>query len=180
LETERLNRGALKMSSNNPFCDSEYKLPFCNLARLAPSDIPVAAEQLISMDPWLTLGYSSPGMSRYLEKRDESLFLFSVGCEGNQAGIIGIRYPWLLGPYLELFAIWKPFQGRGLGSAVMDWFAKRASRTSRNIWTLVSSFNENAINFYFKSGFRQIAYIPDLVKKDFSEILLRKSLNQSR
>ena len=42
-------------------------------------------------------------------------------------------------------------------------------------WTLVSSFNHKAQQFYEKMGFIKVGQLDDLIIEGYSEFLLRKS-----
>ena len=57
---------------------------------------------------------------------------------------------------------WFEQTGRGLGA--------------RNLWVCASSFNDGALRFYQRHGFRPAATLPGLVADGYDEILLRKFL----
>jgi len=105
---------------------------------------------------------------------DPGLHRFAVIIGEELGGVICVRYPWLLGPYLELMAILPNHQRRGIGREIISWLETQIAE--RNIWTVVSSFNHTARHFYQKSGFLEIAILPDLIKPGFAEILLRKQV----
>lgn len=167
------------MSENKaPFGQKASILEGCTLRALRKEDAEPAGEVLSAMDPWLTLGYSSQGLTGYLLRQDPALSRYIVEVGERAAGIVCIRYPWLLGPYIELLALYAPCRGMGLGRAILDWIESQAGPASKNIWALVSSFNESAVKFYGKSGFFQIAPLEDLVRPGYSEILLRKPIKR--
>ena len=97
---------------------------------------------------------------------------------GNEiAGVICIRYPWLLGPYIELLGLKPEYRGLGIGRQIIEWAEKEARRESKNLWVLSSSFNLDALEFYKKRGFFNIGVIEGLVNSKYDEILLRKCLS---
>ncbi len=49
-----------------------------------------------------------------------------------------------------------------------------AQNLSNYLWTLVSSFNHKAQQFYKKMGFIKVGQLDDLIVEDYSEFLLRK------
>jgi ribosomal protein S18 acetylase RimI-like enzyme len=112
----------------------------------------------------------------YLQRPDNSLHKFLVSASGREAGIVCCRYPWLFGPFLELLALYPKFQGQGFGREILDWLEKPAA--FKNLWTTVSSFNLQALNFYIKFGFVKVGSLPDLVCPGFNEILLRKIIRK--
>lgn len=162
--------------NQTPFSREFYTLATCSLSPMGEENARQAGEALASMDPWLTLGYSGEGLSRYLLRRDPALYPFILKAAGQDAGVLCMRFPWLLGPYIELFAVYKPFQGAGKGKELLEWVEKQCRPSSKNIWTVVSSFNTPGRIFYTKQGFIPVGPLHDLIKPGFSEILLRKKL----
>lgn len=125
-------------------------------------------------DPWLRLGYTENGLFGYLTRKDPSLNRYAVTVFEETAGVVCIRYPWLLGPYIEMLAVFPPYQCKGLGKALIFWICGACCGLPKNIWTTASSFNTQALSFYKNIGFSEIAELPDLVADGFSEVLLQK------
>lgn len=162
--------------NRNLFSKSRYILSSCHLDSRVAEITMKAAEALPRIDPWRTLGYRSESLEKYLRQDDPNLYRFSVCNSENLAGIVCIRSPWLMGPFIELLAIFPAFQGRGLGGEIVAWLEMEAQLTSKNIWTTVSSFNESAARFYRKRGFFPVGWLRDLIRPGFDETLLRKVL----
>lgn len=156
----------------------EHHLTTCLLLPFTADTARSAAPQLAELDPWLTLGYQPEKLRSYLLRPDTSLHRFLVSVSGREAGIVCCRYPWLFGPFLELLAVYPPFQNRGCGREILNWLEKPAAFT--NLWTTVSSFNLRALNFYYRSGFVEAGILPNLVRPGFDEILLRKIISSKR
>lgn len=146
-------------------------LEFCNCEDIA--------KVIAAMEPWRSLGYNVDVLARYMKRPDPALNRFGVLVAGEMAGAFCVRFPWLLGPFLELMAVFERFQGRGVGREIMKWVEAQAVGTSRNLWTSASSFNTRARSFYGRLGFTEVAVLPDLVKNGYEEILLRKRLDTS-
>jgi diamine N-acetyltransferase len=162
-----------------PFSASRYELASCTLQQLAAEDADPISSTLAVMEPWRTLGYRTDGLARYLLRSDPALNRYSVWVCDEIAGVVGVRYPWLLGPYLELLALFDPHQGKGLGSDILSWLETEARAAAQNLWTLVSAFNTKGRAFYQRFGFVELATLTDLVKVGSDEILMRKRLDQS-
>jgi len=164
-----------------PFAARSYPLTTCTLRRIENGDraVPKASEMLATMDPWLTLGYSSENLLKLLRRKDSALSRYWVLLSQEPAGVVCVRNPWLRGPYLELLAVFSPYQNMGIGSQIMRWIEEQARPKSGNVWVLVSSFNGRARKFYRSNGFYEITTLPDLVKPGYDEILLRKTLTSS-
>jgi GNAT superfamily N-acetyltransferase len=161
------------------FAADQYRLPHGTLRILQQDQADHLAGSLIQMDPWLTLEYTRTALRNYLQREDPGLHRFAVEYEGMPAGTLCVRYPWLLGPYVELLAVLPASQGQGLGREVLVWLEQEVLPASRNLWALVSSFNSRARRFYQSCGFVEVVELPDMVKKGFNEVLLRKRLGVS-
>jgi GNAT superfamily N-acetyltransferase len=134
------------------------------------------AAKIAAIAPWAVMGYPADSLARFLAAPDEGASRYLIEVEGVEAGAMSVRFPWLKGPYLELLALLPPFQGRGLGATIMAWFEWQAVKIgARNLWVCASSFNDGALRFYARHGFRPAATLPGLVADGYDEILLRKS-----
>ena len=131
---------------------------------------------LASVDPWRRLGYRSEQLFNYLVRHDPALKRYAVKVSDDTAGVVCVRFPWLIGPFNELLAIFDVHQGKGLGREVMNWMEQAYRPLARNLWTTVSSFNTRARQFYDSIGFSETAVLNDLVADGNDEILLRKRL----
>lgn len=143
---------------------------------------PITAEQaqtigaaLALSEPWATLKISATSLANYLMRDDPALHRYAVTVNGELAGVICIRSPWLRGPYIELLGLFPNARGKGIGKQVMNWAESEARRESKNLWVVASSFNQQALSFYESFGFTRIGAIPGLVSPEHDEILLRKS-----
>ena len=160
-----------------PFAGSSVALGSCSLEPVGPSNAAELARALAGMDPWRTLGYRPELLSRYLARKDAALHRFAVSIRGTAAGCFCIRHPWLMGPFLELLAVFPGFQGKGLGGTLVRWLEGEVRPSCRNIWTTVSSFNASAARFYEHMGFAEVGILRGLIMPGFDEILLRKAVD---
>lgn len=164
------------MTDTPPFSSDRFEWSGGRLVILRRDDASSTAEILCAMDPWKTLAVPGETMCAYLMKSDPALRKYSVFVEEKIAGIVAVRYPWLRGPYLELLAVFPEYQGRGIGRRIIEWMAVETSSRSSSIWVMVSGFNRPARSFYEREGFSVVAELPDFMKKDLVEILMRKVL----
>jgi ribosomal protein S18 acetylase RimI-like enzyme len=132
---------------------------------------------LAAIDPWLTLGYPAQGLSRELSVPHPDLTRFLATRAGKVQGLAVVRRPWLLGAYIELFAVLPAAQRRGVGRAMLRHLERDYRERTRNIWLLVSGFNTPARRLYESEGFVPIGEIPDLVAPGHDEVLMRKVLS---
>jgi GNAT superfamily N-acetyltransferase len=136
---------------------------------------PRLAAAIVAMPPWSAMDYPADAMARFLAMASDGASRYLIEVDGGEAGAVAVRHPWLKGPYLELLALLPPFQRRGIGAGIMSWF-EQAGRGlgARNLWVCASSFNDGALRFYQRHGFRPAATLPGLVAESYDEILLRK------
>jgi GNAT superfamily N-acetyltransferase len=113
----------------------------------------------------------------YLLRHDPSLTRYAIIYDSQAVGAVCIRYPWLLGPCIELIGIHHDYHGRGIGKQILQWIEARTRLKSKNVWAVVSGFNDPAFKFYLHAGFSETARIQDLILRDHDEILMRKVIS---
>lgn len=161
--------------TSSPFSGPSNELKGARLVPLEHGAIAPLAEAIVAIPPWSVMRYSADALARFLAAPDDGASRYLVQVEGEPAGAVSVRFPWLKGPYLELLALLPAFQGRGIGSAVLGWFEQEGSKLgARNLWVCASSFNTNALRFYRRHGYHPAATLTGLVADGYDEILLRK------
>jgi ribosomal protein S18 acetylase RimI-like enzyme len=147
-------------------------------ARLLPLDqgsCASLAAGIVAMEPWSVMNYPADKLAAFLASPGGGVARYVVSVNGEESGVVAVRYPWLKGPYLELLALLPPAQNQGLGSSIMAWFESAGLKHgARNLWVCASSFNARALRFYERQGFTRAATLPGLVANGYDEILLRK------
>jgi ribosomal protein S18 acetylase RimI-like enzyme len=160
------------------FSQSTAMLEGCQLSSpLTDEQALVVAEMLSASEPWLSLNFSAASLAGYLSREDAALRRYLVSVDGNVAGVICVRHPWLRGPYIELLGVSPNYRGKGIGKQVLAWVEAEARLESKNLWVLTSSFNHQAQKFYQSLGFCPIGPIQGLVTLEHDEILLRKIIS---
>lgn len=144
---------------------------------LAPALADELGASLAAIDPWLTLGYPAQRLSRELSLPHPDLTRFLATRDGKVEGLAVVRRPWLVGAYIELFAVLPAAQRRGVGRAMLHDLERDYRERTRNLWLLVSTFNTPARRLYESAGFVRIGEIPDLVTPGHDEVLMRKVLS---
>ena len=166
------------MSHGQPYGEPLYTLTHCTLRPIeGETEATWIGASLAGMDPWRTLSYPASALTQYLLRPDPALRRYAVlAPDGAVMGVIGVRYPWLRGPYLELFGLFEAYQGQGLGSELIEWFTDQARLAAANAWVIVSAFNHSAYRFYQRHGFAEVGVLNDLARPGYDERLLRKIL----
>jgi len=154
-------------------------LQFVAVASLGRDQADSIAATLAAIDPWRTLGYSAGTLARGLESTHPDLTRYLALRGGEPEGLVVVRYPWLRGAYIELFAVFPQAQGRGVGRAALEFIETHYRGRTENLWLLVSGFNAGARCFYEKQGFYPVGVIVDLVVAGQDEVLMRKVIRSS-
>ena len=164
-------------TTQKAFSKPQEKLESCKLATpVTPEQAQATGAVLAVSEPWVSLKFSASTLATYLMRDDPALRRYAVTVEGELAGVICLRTPWLRGPYIELLGLFPNARGKGIGKQLLSWAESEAQRESKNLWVVASSFNQQALSFYESFGFTRIGAIPGLVAAEQDEILLRKVL----
>lgn len=161
-----------------PFMKESYVLSSCTLRLLEEHDARSIGRELVSIEPWLSLGYTEEGLFRYLRRSDPALSRYVILVSEEVAGAVCVRFPWLRGPCLELLAVFASKQRHGIGREILHWMEHEFCKFSSNIWTLASSFNKAGRKFYENMGFSEVAVLHGLIADGFDEALLRKEIKR--
>lgn len=164
--------------SKQTFDNISITLTGCVLTRsLSANDVELLSAAFAASQPWLTLCVTAKGLKNYLLSEDDSLYRYAVHVDNNLAGVICLRHPWLRGSYIELLGLIEAYRGRGIGTQLLKWAETEARHQGNNLWLVTSAFNQQAIQFYQRHGFKQVGIIEGLVHPDYNEILFRKRLD---
>lgn len=160
------------------FGEAAYDLGACQLRHVTPKDASFLAGELVKIDPWKTLKSTPEEFDEGFQSQSSFTNTYAVIMNDKPVGIISVRYPWLLGPYLGFLGIIPKAQGRGLGKVLMNWLEETArEHSARNIFICVSDFNQDAQAFYRSCGYDKVANLEGLIVDEYSELLLRKRLS---
>ena len=103
-----------------------YGLGVGVLRPLSPGNAEPLATALAAMPPWSVIGWPAEAMAASLKRERPSVHRFELLVEGELAGIVTIQNPFLHGPYLQVLAVLPAFQGRDLGTAILQWMEEEA------------------------------------------------------
>ena len=135
------------------------------------------AEWICAIDPWRSLGYSRDGLARFLQRSAraaDGVLVARAESRGPVLGVVCVQEGVLLGNFVALLAVKPEAAGRGIGRALMEAVATRTFATRRWLFVSVDEGNRVARAFYRKLGFDRVGRLPDLVRPDRVELLLRK------
>lgn len=78
--------------------------------------------------------------------------------------------------YLRLIALRPGTEGRGAGGLLCDAMEAEVGKSSRNLFLLVSDFNEGARRFYAARGYSEVGRLPRFVRDDTDELIYWKRI----
>jgi ribosomal protein S18 acetylase RimI-like enzyme len=78
--------------------------------------------------------------------------------------------------YIQSILIKPAYQGKGLGSKLLQFCEERIFQISPNVFMCVSSFNTRAASLYYKLGYERIGVLKNFIIKGQKEVLLRKTI----
>jgi ribosomal protein S18 acetylase RimI-like enzyme len=132
------------------------------------------ADWIVAIEPWLSLGYRSEPLGRYLARMARAEGVLVAVEKDAVVGICVSQPDFLLGRFIALLAVRPDVAGKGIGRALVARVEKDTFRKRR--WLYVSSDGDNraAAKFYRKLGFARLSRIPDLISPGRTEILWRK------
>ena len=146
---------------------------------LVSADVPALAAGLAELPLLRRYGRSAAKLEATLAAallRGEGLLLAEE--KGAPAGLAWFLTSGTLalGGYLRLLAVLGPFQGRGLGTALLAAYEAETARTSAHAFLLTSAQNAGAQRFYERLGYRRVGVLPSLVVPGEDEALYWKRL----
>lgn len=147
---------------------------------MTPEDRPAVIALLRDSEPWKRLGYTAADWDQYFAAIPQRRDCYVADLEGRVAGIAIVRQKFLLGDYLELFAVADWTRGKGLGKRLLEQIESIVFARANNLFACVSDFNTQARAFYQKLGYQEIGPLPNLLIPGSAEILLRKTAGPAR
>jgi len=132
------------------------------------------AEWIVGIEPWLSMGFRTAPLGRWLFRRARSRCVLAVVRQRAVLGIVVFQPDFLLGTFIALLAVRPQAAGQGVGRALVERIERETFTRGR--WLYVSSDSKNlaAARFYRKLGFERVARLTGLVSENRVEILWRK------
>jgi ribosomal protein S18 acetylase RimI-like enzyme len=126
------------------------------------------------MEPWRSLGYTAPGLGRWLRRVARRGWVRVAAEAGEVRAVVVVQPDVLLGAFVSLLAVRSDQAGQGLGRRLVEDVARRVFRRQRWLYTSSDAGNRGAAAFYRKLGFERVGRLPDLVRPGRVEVLWRK------
>ncbi len=142
---------------------------------MLPEDIPAISGWMADLPLWRRYGVTEASASTQFAdalRRADTVLVADDSC----------GFAWCLrggafgrSDYLRLIGVRADCAGQGIGAALLTEIEALAA--SRDLFLLVSDFNEGAQRFYRRMGYEPIGAIPGYVLPDVTELIFRKRLH---
>jgi ribosomal protein S18 acetylase RimI-like enzyme len=141
-------------------------------------ELAVVATAVVGQPLLQRYGATAAGLTRDLNGALDRGEPVLVADEGKLCG-----FAWFLcngtfaqGGYLRLIALAPGSEGRGVGGALLDEVERQVAVQSRNLFLMVSHWNEGARRFYAGRGYSEVGRLPAFIRPDTDEIICWKRL----
>jgi ribosomal protein S18 acetylase RimI-like enzyme len=152
-----------------------------SIRRAGAADIPHIAGWLVELPLMQRYGLTRSTAAKQLQQAIDNKNLVLTADAGIPASPCGLA--WIMqngafgrSAYLRLLGVSVHYEGRGLGSALLQTAEHLTQADGRDLFLLVSDFNTGARRFYERHGYEQIGAIPDYVIPGITELLYWKHL----
>jgi GNAT superfamily N-acetyltransferase len=149
------------------------------------SDISLVAAWMAEMPLWqryhLTRVQLLTDLEEALIQNDLLLVAVTDSPNGQACGIAWCvpNGAFARSPYLRMFGVRETHSGQGVGSAMMQQIEQLVRQSSKQLFLLVSDFNNDAQRFYQKWGFQRIGVVPGFVLPDIDEYIYWKRFTEA-
>lgn len=137
------------------------------------NDFRVCALMMAGTDPWVKLDMDYDQCLKAFEGDYKEIYIARYGNE--PAGFVILQVCGTFSGYIQSICISEKYRGRGIGTSFIEFCEKRILRFSPNIFICVSSFNTEAIELYYRLGYKLVGELDNFLKEGFTELLLRKT-----
>jgi diamine N-acetyltransferase len=156
--------------------------PHVELSPVGDDEAADLAARMAAIPPWSTYGVNPAHLDALFRGTAGGVVALALRLPDSAPpmGVAVIRWPWLIGPYMQFLGLDPRVHGQGLGTRVLVWMEAEARlANARNLWICAAGFNNGAQRLYSRFGFEAVAALEDLIQEGVPEILMRKQLKNS-
>jgi ribosomal protein S18 acetylase RimI-like enzyme len=156
---------------------------------MTSADIPAVARLMASSETWLRYGIDELQAAATLAGLVDRATRDPEGCaclvaeqQREVVGFVVLLFAGCFGMsgYIKLLGTREDRRGKGVGRLLLSAAENLAFGRGPNVFLLVSHFNDAAIRFYERAGYRRAGVIEDYVIPGIDEFLYRKSIGAIR
>lgn len=140
-------------------------------------DLPGCARIMADNPLWQRYGVTLAGAAQRLESGlAQGATIWAAGPPGAPQGFIWFvaQGAFARSGYIMLIGVDPALQGQGVGEQLMDAAEAQLFETARDVFLLVSDFNDSAQRFYRRRGYEPVGALPGYVLPDVTELVFRK------
>lgn len=147
------------------------------IRELVHADIRRGAEILASSEPWTTADEDQESLEQLLLPAVGRGVLYGAEEDSSLAALVYFfsEPVFAMGGLIRFLVVRADMRRRGIGRQLMGFVERKVFDRSSNIYVCVSSFNEPALRFFEKLGYRKVGEVSDLIVAGHSEWILRKA-----
>ncbi len=118
--------------------------------------------------------------------KKDNIFVFRDPGEGNEGEVLGVIWYQMEGmfhsfPYLHMIAVKDRHQGKGIGTALMNFFENDILIHGKNhiqtkAFLTVGDFNQEAERLYAERGYIELFQLKGLFRRNVTEKILMKTV----
>ena len=145
------------------------------------ADIPLLTGWIVAKPLWQRYRLDAARLRARLETALERGDILLVA--DADPGVRACGFAWCLpqrafarSAYLRLIGVREGYTGSGIGAQLLDRVEDAAAKTGKDLFLLVSDFNEAAQRFYRRQGYRQVGALPAYILPDVTELVYWKRL----
>ena len=145
---------------------------------MLPDDVPGIVRWMVELPLWKRYGVTEASASGQFSdaiQRGDLLLVSDANAEVCGFAWCARGAAFGRSDYLRLIGVRADCSGQGMGAALLG--EVEAQTQSRDLFLLVSDFNEGAQRFYRRMGYEPIGAIPGYVLPDVTELIFRKRLH---
>ena len=131
------------------------------------------ARMMSESEPWITLKRDLKGCNEAMRGDYKEVYVCIEN--GNLLGFIVLQMQGVLKGYIQSICVAPNSRSTGLGTELIRFAEKRVFAVSPNVFMLVSTFNEKAIQLYLRLGYEKIGLLKNFANDGYDEFLLRKT-----
>jgi ribosomal-protein-alanine N-acetyltransferase len=131
------------------------------------------ARVMAGSEPWITLGRGYEESLTILRDPLREVYVARVGAD--RAGFLVLIMSGAFVGYIQTICVASAHQGRGIGTALVEFAEERIFQDSPNVFLCVTDFNAGARRLYERLGYRVVGELTDYVVAGHAEILMRKT-----
>jgi len=136
------------------------------------------AEMMSVSEPWITLQRDYAGCVEAMQGDYKEVYVARRHRE--LLGFIVLQMQGAFKGYIQSICVSPDTRSSGIGTALIEHAEKRIFAISPNVFMLVSAFNTQAADLYFRLGYEKIGALRNFAADGLDEILLRKTIGSLR